>query len=239
MQVIIKGLIIHHFRYSDNKFIVRIFCELFGLKSFMVQQSKGSKNGSVNLLQPLTIVEFEASPRENKQIHTLKNLRMAHPLHNIHFDPVKSAMVMFLDEVLYKTIPDDYVNDKLFRYLYNAVILLDDAIDARNFHLWCLLEISRLYGFYPQLEDESSTEYFDLPLSVFVKNRPIHPHYIEQDASAILLKMLDKEWPQVQPIPMNGEMRKTLLNALIQYIRLHLENLREIHSVEILHEVFK
>ena len=74
----------------------------------MVQSSKKGKTSNINLIQPLTLVEFEADPRENIQIHQLKDLRMSHPLHHIHFDPVKSAIVMFLDEVLYKTIPDDY-----------------------------------------------------------------------------------------------------------------------------------
>ncbi len=204
----------------------------------MVQSSKKGKTSNINLIQPLTLVEFEADPRENIQIHQLKDLRMSHPLHHIHFDPVKSAIVMFLDEVLYKTIPDDYVNDTLFRFLHNAIILLDDAFDARNFHLWCLLEISRQYGFYPQIDPDETSNYFDLSLSSFVTHRPVHPHYMDITESKVLLEMLDKEWPQVQAISMNGAMRKNLLEALITYIRLHLESLREIHSVEILHEVF-
>lgn len=204
----------------------------------MIPIGKKGKSSNINLIQPLTLVEFEADPRENIQIHQLKNLRISKPLHHIHFDPVKSAIIMFLDELLYKTIPDDYVNDTLFKYLHNAIVLLDDAFDARNFHLWCLLEISRQYGFYPQLDSESHHRFFDLSSSLYVADRPIHPHYLDEIESAILLDMLDKEWPQVQTIAMTGAMRKSLLDALVKYIRLHLENLREIHSVEILHEVF-
>ncbi len=237
MHQIIKGLIIHHIRYSDSKFIVRIFCEHHGLKSFIVQHSKSAKSSGINLLQPLNIVEFESAPKENAQIHTLKNLRIAYPLHHIHFDPVKSAMVMFLDEILYKTIPDDYVNDKLYRFLVNAVILLDDAVDARNFHLWCLMEISRMYGFYPQ--DENDTlQFFDLSTSSFEKNIPIHPHFIEGDVAHLLANFINKEWPEVQSMSIPNELRKKLLDALVLYIRLHLDNHREIESLAILHEVF-
>ena len=237
MQQIIKGLIIHSIRYSDSKFIVRIFCEHHGLKSLIVQYSKSGKSSQINLLQPLNIVEFESAPKENAQIHIMKNLRMAHPLHHIHFDPVKSAMVMFLDEVLYKTIPDDYVNDTLFRFLVNAVILLDDAIDARNFHLWSLMEISRMYGFYPQSENATSP-FFDLSLSSFEKNRPIHPHFIENETAHLLAQFINKEWPEVQSMTVPNELRKKLLDALVLYIRLHLDNHREIESLAILHEVF-
>jgi DNA repair protein RecO (recombination protein O) len=238
LQHVIQGIIIHSIRYSDQRFIVRIFCFLHGMKTFMIPIGKKGKSSNINLIQPLTLVEFEADIRENIQIHQLKNLRISKPLHHIHFDPVKSAIIMFLDELLYKTIPDDYVNDTLFKYLHNAIVLLDDAFDARNFHLWCLLEISRQYGFYPQFESENAHHFFDLSSSTYVCDRPTHPHYLEEIESAILLLMLDKEWPQVQTIAMSGIMRKNLLDALVKYIRLHLENLREIHSVEILHEVF-
>jgi hypothetical protein len=37
---------------------------------------------------------------------------------------------------------------------------------------------------------------------------------------------------------LHGTLRKNLLNALVRYIQLHLENQREIKSLEILHEVF-
>lgn len=237
MQQVIKGIILHSIRYSDNRFIVRIFCKNHGLKPFMVTANT-KKGGNMQLLQPLNVVEFEASIRENQQIQKLQNLRAAHPLHHINADPVKSAMIMFLNEVIYKTMVDDYVNDRFFQFMSNAVILLDDSIDPKNFHLWCLLEISRHYGFYPQPDPDGALDYFDLSASTFCPFQPIHPYFLGKEESFHLHQILDLEWPQMQDLPLNGSLRKSLLNALVQYIQIHLENQREINSLEILHEVF-
>lgn len=238
MQQVVQGIILHSIRYSDSRFIVRIFCRSHGLKPFMVTAGSKNNSGQLQMLQPMNVVEFESSIRENQQIQTLRNMRIAHPLHHIYIDPVKSAMVMFLNEVLYKTMADEYVNDRFYQFLSNAMILLDDSIDPRNFHLWCLLEICRHYGFYPQTDPDGATACFDLSQSVFCAKIPTHPFYIEKEDAENLHHILELEWPQMQEMPLHGNLRKNLLNALVRYIQLHLENQREIKSLEILHEVF-
>lgn len=233
-----EGIVLHLLPYTENRHIVRVFCRHFGLKAFMVRSSKSGKGAKTALLQPLTIIGFESSFRENAQIHDLRNLRIEHPYSQIPFDPGKTAMIIFLDELLYKTIPDDYVNDTLYNFLRNALVLLDDALDARNFHIWCMLEICRHYGFYPQAENPGESTCFDLSLGVFTPKTPMHPHYIDGEDALILQSLLDLEWPQVQPVQMHSSRRRALLESLVKYIQLHLENLREIRSIAILNEVF-
>jgi DNA repair protein RecO (recombination protein O) len=160
---------------------------------------------------------------------------LAAPLHNLTTDPVKMAMTLFMDEVLAKTLADDYANDSLFFFLKNSVLLLDDAIDAKNFHLWWLIEITRYYGFYPS---KSEGDYFDLQQAQFTRVRPTHPHYLEQPVSDILFSLLDLEWPQAQALELHSSIRKQLLYALVTYLKLHLDNLREIKSLDVLHAVF-
>lgn len=237
MNHTLQGIIISAVRYKDNSFVCRIFMEHHGLKTFLVQSGKSVKTSKANLLQPLMPVEFEAAIKENAQINRLKDLRVALPLAEVFFHPVKSAMLLFLDEVLSKTIPDDYVNQRLYKFLWNSIQLLDDAIDARNFHIWCLLEISRYYGFYPYVEDEK-TLYFDMTSAAFTATHPVHPYYLEGANCQALLEILDKEWLQVQPVNMHSSIRKTLLESLVTFLKLHLENLREIKSLSVLHEVF-
>lgn len=232
-----KGILINRIRYKDNSFVCRIFMEDHGLKSFLVQSGKSAKTSKANLLQPMTLVEFEAALKENVQLQRLKDLRLAVPLSHLHFDPVKSAMLLFLDEVLYKTIPDDYANAKLYHFLWNAVQLLDDALDARNFHIWCLLEISRHYGFYPFIEDEDAA-YFDLTAAAFTKTKPAHQFYMEGENFNALFQMWNREWLQVQPLMLHSNIRKALLEGLVNFLKLHLENLREIKSLGVLHAVF-
>jgi DNA repair protein RecO (recombination protein O) len=236
MEQTIKGILIHAIRYNDHQLIVRVFTSRFGLKSFLVRSGKTQKSSNTNLLQPLSLIEFESVMKEQSRIHPLKNVRSAHPWQAIPYDPTKSAIVLFLDEVIYKTIPDDYINEHLFRFIWDALILLDDALDGKNFHIWCLLEITRHYGFYPQVEDGHT--YFDMETGSCTNQLPAHKDFMDEEVTAVLVQMLDKEWPEVQDLVLNGLLRKRVLLSIVRYIRIHLESLREIKSLEVLHEVF-
>jgi DNA repair protein RecO (recombination protein O) len=238
MEKTVKGILIHTIRHTDSNFIVRIYTRNYGLKSFIIRSGKTPKTSVQHLLQPLALLEFESHIKEQASLQQLKSLRIAHALQAIPFETGKSAIVLFLDEVLYKTIPDDYENDALFTFLWDAVILLDDAFSAKNFHLWCLLEITRYFGFYPQYEDNNRNNYFDLLLGQFVGEKPLHQSAMEKEQAQLLMQLLDKEWPQVQDLELHSEQRKILLDHLVLYIRIHLENLREIKSLHVLHEVF-
>jgi len=201
----------------------------------MVRSSKRPTNSTQHLFQPLRILEFETDYQEVNRFISIKSPRLAAPLHNLTTDPVKMAMTLFMDEVLAKTLADDYANDSLFFFLKNSIVLLDDAFNAKNFHLWWLIEITRHYGFYPS---KSVGDFFDLQQAHFTHVRPAHPHYLEKPASEILLSLLDLEWPQAQSLELHSSIRKELLYALVTYLKLHLDNLREIKSLDVLHAVF-
>lgn len=235
MNLTTQGIVIQSIRYSDSKLIIKILCCGLGYKSCIIRSSKRPANSTQHLFQPLRILEFETDYQEVNKFLSIKSPRLAAPLHNLTTDPVKMAMTLFMDEVLAKTLADDYANDDLFFFLKNSIMLLDDAIDAKNFHLWWLIEITRYYGFYPS---KGEGEYFDLQLAQFTRSRPSHPNYIESPASENLFGLLDLEWPQAQLMELHSSTRKQLLHALVSYLKLHLDNLREIKSLDVLHAVF-
>jgi DNA repair protein RecO (recombination protein O) len=235
MNLTYQGIVIQTIKYSDNKLIAKILCNNIGYKACMVRVSK-NKHGSQNsLFQPLRIIEFESDFQEINRFISVKSARLATPLHNLSMDPLKMAMVLFMNEVLAKTLADDYANNGLFYFLKNSIILLDDAIDAKNFHLWWLLEITRHYGFYPS---HTPGVFFDLQDGEFTNSRPLHPHYLQEEITARLRQMLDLEWPQAQTEELHSAVRKELLQSLVTYLKLHLNNLREIKSLDVLHAVF-
>jgi DNA repair protein RecO (recombination protein O) len=234
-----QGIVIHTIRYSDKKLIVKILCNKHGLRSGIVYVSKTGKSSNRHLFQPLAIIDFNSDFQEVNRFISIKSPTLSIPHHNLATDPVKTAMVLFMNEVLSKTIADDYVNDKLFTYIKNSISLLDDAIDARNFHLWWLMEITRQYGFYPQQNSNVQNDMlFDMMAGTFVSRRPSHPHYLEEELSKHLDSLLNLEWPQAQVIVLHSSIRSALLNALVTYLKLHLDNLREIKSLDVLHAVF-
>jgi DNA repair protein RecO (recombination protein O) len=232
-----KGIVFQAIKYKDNQIIAKIFTERYGLKAFMVRSGKSAKTSVIPLLQPLTIVELTTQAKENSSLLQLKQLRLATPFSDIPFNPIKSSIVLFLDEILTKTIAEDYQNDDLFTFLEYALLLLDQSNDIKNFHLWFLMELSRHYGFYPSIED-STAAYFDFNTGESQDFKPSHPNYIEGKAKELWFKLVDQKFEEISQIPLTGEDRRKMLEHLVKYIQLHLENLREIKSLEVLRELF-
>ena len=230
-----KGIVFQAIKYKDNQIIAKIFTERYGLKAFMVRSGKSAKTSVIPLLQPLTIVELTTQAKENSSLLQLKQLRLATPFSDIPFNPIKSSIVLFLDEILTKTIAEDYQNDDLFTFLEYALLLLDQSNDIKNFHLWFLMELSRHYGFYPSIED-STAAYFDFNTGESQDFKPSHPNYIEGKAKELWFKLVDQKFEEISQIPLSGEDRRGMLEHLVKYIQLHLENLREIKSLEVLRE---
>jgi DNA repair protein RecO (recombination protein O) len=235
MKLTVQGIVIQCIRYSDQKLIVKMFCNKLGYKTGMARVSKRPSNNNIHLFQPLRIVEFETDFQEQNKFIQLNQPRIATPLHSIGIDPVKTAMTLFMDELLAITIADEYTNDDLFRFLKNSIVLLDDAINPNNFHLWWLIEITRYYGFYPT---KSAGMYFDLQQAEFTNIKPPQSFTLEPPISDLLFSLLDLEWPQAQVLELNGSIRNQLLHALIQFLRIHLNINREIKSLDVLHAVF-
>jgi hypothetical protein len=80
--------------------------------------------------------------------------------------------------------------------------------------------------------------YFDLQQAEFTNIKPPHAFTLEPPISDLLFSLLDLEWPQAQVLELNGSLRNQLLQALIQFLRIHLNISREIKSLDVLHAVF-
>jgi DNA repair protein RecO (recombination protein O) len=234
-----KGIVFQTIKYKDNQIIARIFTKSLGLKAFLVRTSKKGKSSKAAQLQPFTILELNVKVKENTSLATFSDARIAIPFSDIPFNPVKSAIVLFLNEVLYKTVADDYQNDELYDFIENALQLLDHSKQVRNFHLWFLAQLTKYYGFSP-IEDDTNFEqdYFDFVSGQFTNMRPGHKNYIEGHYKVLWAQMLTITFDQMDALKISGVERKGLLEYLLHYIKLHLENVREFKSLDVLHEVF-
>jgi len=229
--------VLHHLRYNDKSLICRVFTAEAGLKTFLIRVGTNPKRSVLPLLQPMNIIEFDSKLKESGAMNTLKDLRLAVHYSEVPFNPIKGAIALFMDEVLYKTIHDDYQNLDLYQLIVRAMLLLDQEQDVRNFPIWFLLELSKEYGFYPQRESEVDAV-FDLKNGFFYPKNVPCPQPLSSEASFALLEMLDKEYEEITSLRHPASVRRALLEGLVQYLQLHLENLRNIRSLSILHEVF-
>ncbi len=234
-----SGIILHTTKYSESQLIAKIYTQQFGLQSYIISgvHSKKSKT-KATLFQPLSIVDLEVTHSAKGGLERISEINNAHPYASIPYNINKSSIVLFLNEILYKSINEAHPDDDLFEFVKNSLLILDVKTEScSNFHVFFMLQLSRFLGFYPQGNFSSQNSYFDLKEGSFIATIPIHPHYIDNHQSELLNSFINDAYSTIHLIRLDNTQRKHLLQSLILYYQFHISSFKEIKSLSVLEEV--
>lgn len=239
MQMKTTGIVLHSIKYTDSTSIITVYTRQFGRTSYMVHGVNKKKSVCrAALLQPLSIVEMDVYHTPGKSIQRLKEMRMEHSFTGIPFDPVKNSLALFLSEVLYRTLRQTEPDESLYLFLENSILQLDCSVSGiSNFHLVFLLKLTRYLGFEPN-QDEVKATYFDLMNGVFLKEKPIHIHFILPDVTEDFIRILNTDYSTMHNLAFTRSRRAALLQGIVEYYQLHLPDFHGLHSLPVLQSLF-
>lgn len=233
-----KSIVLHSVKYSDNSIIVCLFTKVHGKITFLVRgiHSKNTKFKAA-LFQPLTILDIEFTLKQNKNIQNLKEVSLENPLSSIHENIHKQTIVMFLNELLHKTIKDGEINESLFGFLLFSLQLLDTITHGiANYHLVFISTLTKHLGFYPSNTCTPETLYFNSKTAHFQKIPDAH--CFDRDMSFQFSELLQSDFTQLEQLHFNREQRTKLLTGIIDFYMHHLTGLKELKSLEVLQDIF-
>ncbi|MCF8296510.1 MAG: DNA repair protein RecO [Saprospiraceae bacterium] len=234
-----KGIVIHQIKYSETSVIVKIYTELFGLKSYILRGVRKNKSKiKSNILQPLTLVELDVYNKEKSDIQQLREIRNIHQFVSLPFEIHKSSIALFIAEILYKSIKEEEPNKNMFEFIFNSIIFLDTSENKiLDFHLLFALQLTRYLGFHPQGKYSETNGFFDMEEGIFKSNLPRHPYFIDKPLSENFYQLIISPYENLEFLKISNESRKLLLDKIIQFYKLHLPGIKDIKSHHILAEV--
>ncbi|MBV2246119.1 MAG: DNA repair protein RecO [Lentimicrobium sp.] len=234
-----RGIVFHSTRYGDHSAIVKIYTESSGLLSFMVKglYSKRSRLRPA-LFGHLSLLNIEADIREGKNLHFLKEVA---PYDNTLYadtEMTRVTVLMFINELLYKTIREEEANPALFNFLIETLHWLHTpAIPMQSFHLLFMMQLMQFLGFQPALKTTSAHEYFDLEAGLFLSSEPVHQYFISGAPARAFEEISSMKFDDLPGFTLQRGVREDLLISLIDYYKLHLPEMGELKSIKILKEV--
>ncbi len=237
----VKGIVLHHIKYKESSAIVSIYTDLFGRQAYLVNSIRGKKTKfSVNLLQPLTLLNIEAYHKEGKDLQRLKEMQNYIPYRTLAFDHLKSSQVLFLAELLYKVLREEEPNQKLFDFLEHSLQLLDISEEGIvNFHLIFLVQLTKFLGFYPINNYGGENTGFDMRNGQFSDASSIHPDYFDQSTSKLLSKLLGTGFKEIAQISVNQNTRVKFLENMMDYYSIHMHGFGTMKSLSVLNEIYR
>ena len=215
-----RGVVFRFTKYGDTSIIVTLFTELFGLQSYIVNgvRSKSGKN-KIALFQPLTLLDLVVYHREHANINRIKEVKCLYPYQSIPVDIKKSALAMFIIEVVNKTIREESHAQELCEFLIHAFMTLDQIdLGSENFHLIFLLKLSRMLGF-----------------GAHHVNEVLGARVTTEQNERIIATLLKSEYTTV--VSMQNHQRREILDLVLKFYADHIDNLGEMKSIQILREI--
>ncbi len=235
MIVTTPGIVMHATKYGDTSLIVKIFTQQQGNQSFIVKNAFRKNNRfAASYFSPLAMMDISYDDHSKSSLKYLKDIAPKRLSNAIYYDPAKSSILLFYNEILYKLLMDSGQDEVLFEFLQEEIAKVHESqSNMAELPLRFLLRLSRVMGYEPEDNYSSNNAYFSLQECHF------QPFYIEDSVfltkqqSAYLHQLLNQE----EPVEVTRGVRNALLKGLVAYLQMHNEQIHKIDSLEILSTV--
>ena len=209
-------IILNTTAFGDKSLILHCISDLWGRRSFIV--SRSSKTAPV-VYRPMNILDCEVTINPKSDLWRVGSVTLKHPLTSIQSSMEKTALCMFMSEVLYRTVREPAQDDAaLFLWCEQNVLTLEALQnDFANFHILYLLGLSSALGFAPTRE----------ALAPFVG-----------EAYSTAGEFLTLPAAEAMLLPLSGARRTELCRSIIKYLEHHTESRIDIKSLDVLHQIF-
>ncbi|WP_316797488.1 DNA repair protein RecO [Pedobacter agri] len=232
----VRGIVLKTTNYSESSVIVQVLTDKFGMQSYLINGVKKPKAKiKMNMLQSLHLLDMVVYHKANTNIQRVSEIRQTPVFKSIPYDMIKTSIIIFLNEVLYKSIRQQSADDSLFDYIFNSVAWFDETEELNpNFHLSFLLKLTRFLGFSPNDKRRTDQVYFDLQEGEFVSRLPIHANYLQLEDAQGFVSLFNTPLERIYEIKMSNVQRRFLLDKILVFYTLHTASFGEVQSHKIL-----
>lgn len=230
-----EGIVLQKTDYSETSLIIKLLTPEEGIQSFIFQGAK-RKHKKGNLISPMAVLNVEYFKRNDSSLAKIRSVEPALVYQNIPFDPYRSSILFFMNEVLVKSIKDKGADRETYTFIRSILEILDLSDQIANFPIKFLYQLTKYLGFYPQHEENGL--FLDLQEGRYVKYEPNHPFYLTEEKSALLLALSGTKFDGKNDPKIALETRRELVYDLLKYYQVILENFDEVQSIAILEATF-
>ena len=234
-----RAIVLNKINYSETSIIIKIYTEEDGLLSFIVKGIRGKK-GKLRMaqFQALNLLEIDYKQSGKSELRYLLDLKISEPFSDLLFDPIKRAVALFVAELIQNCIQEEEQNKELFLFLHQSIHWLDLSKDScTHYHLAFMMKLTKYLGFAP-MENNTNALCFDLQTGQYLKHQPIHTFTIHGEEMEAWTKLSSCSYEPLPVLQFSNALKRSLVQALMDYYKLHLIHFKELNSQHILQIIF-
>lgn len=233
-----NAIVLSKLRYRDNDLIVKCYTQELGVVNFLIRGVLKSKKGNIKIayFQLLSQLQLVIDYKKTRNLQTIKDVKIHNLYTSLHSNIIKSAVVMFLSEVLSSILQEEEQNEILYSYIETTLLWFDTHDKSSNFHLLFLLNLTKYLGFYPE-NINSESPYFNLKDGKF-ENKSYGKTSVTGENLSLLKTLLGTTFDAINVIKINAKQRQSFLSMILLYFELHLGAFKTPKSLQVFNQVF-
>ena len=227
MRYTTRGIVLSYIKYKESSIIVKIFTELFGKQSYLVQGVRTTKpKHSIALFQPLMPLDMIVYHKKHITLQSMVEAKCHIPIHNILGNLKKATIGSFLTELLNKVLYEEESNKVLFEFVLDYIILLDKLEkDYALFYIDFMVQLCNHLGFGFSTAEEINTQLIRSGFSIKLNEKEI----------VLLDALLNRQQNDILSTPRQAI--RNLVAGLVKYFQLHIDTLDNLKSLAVLQEI--
>ena len=238
MDITLRCIALRTTKHSDRHSIVTAWSEQLGRVGLLVSAGNGREDRRRRaLMMPLGLFECHARQRPGSDLFHITEVVPIYVPATITDSPTRSAVALFMAEVIERTLRDAPPDQALTSALMATVELLDTVptgADLAIFPITFLSQFARLMGIAPEVDHWRRGSYFDLVDGRFRPSCPLTHQHLTPDHARIAAAVLRADFRTAGRLPLPLLTRRAILATLLQYFTLHLADLTTLRSLPIL-----
>ena len=236
----IQGVVLNTIKYSDKHSIVHVYTRQRGLMAFAVPQGHTAAARQRNaMLMPLSLIDAEARIQPGRELSSLRDLRRNAPLTQIYANPIKSAIALYVSELLTHAIQEQEQNQSLYDYIEQCVMILESAtLGVANFHICFTYHLGILLGIQPDTGTWHEGWWFNMQEGTFRPAPSSGSHWLRPAEARVIWLLSRMTFANMQHYRFTRTERNQVLDVMLTYFRLHNSTLGTLRSPEVLKQLF-
>lgn len=231
-----RGIVFRNQKYKETSVILDIYTEKHGLLTFIINGVRKAKSKvAPSAVQLMSLVEISAYYKEERSIQKIKDIRTDLIYKSLPFDVIKASVGTFMVEVARKCVKEQAPSPELFDFLFSSFAGLDDLETGLSvYHLNYLVNFAHYLGILPFFDSEDvGGLYFDMLEGDFYERPMAHGQYMHPEEVSLFMKGL----VGVREGDMKVSERRLFIRLMLRYYSIHIPNMGQINSHEILETV--
>lgn len=238
----IRGIVLGTIKHSDRSDITTLYTLQRG-RMAVASPAGGTKTARLrrSSMLPMSVVEFEVSGAAGREIERSRQITPLALWRDIYFNPVKSAIAMFMAEFLQHLLRENAPDAKMWNYIVESTQVLDGMTNSHNianFHIAFLSALTSFAGIAPDISEFTPDAIFDLRAGAYTRLTPVHRDILTGSDAIWPMYLSRMNYINCGCFRLRREDRNTILHQILRYYTIHFPGTGNLRSPEILSQLF-